>query len=106
MSKGSVKLTMLFLGRLGPSRRFTITKCSYFRQELTTALLESANGEMEVSGWTKYQTRTSSSRVIRVDDCATRPGYEIVKILNSCMRSFTHPPYMCESVINHLLIYM
>ena len=42
MSGRSVNLTTLFLGRLRPPKRFINTSCTYF---LTTALLESAEGE-------------------------------------------------------------
>ena len=40
MSGRSVNLTTLFLGRLRHPKRLTITSCTYFRQLLTTALLE------------------------------------------------------------------
>ena len=42
MSKWSINLTTLFLGRL--PKQLTSTKCSSFRQYLTTAPLESAVG--------------------------------------------------------------
>ena len=45
MSGRSVNLTTLFLGRLRPPKRLTSTSCTYFRQSLTTALLEKAEGE-------------------------------------------------------------
>ena len=45
MSGRSVNLPTLFLGRLRPPKRLTSTLCTYFRQKLTTALLESAEGE-------------------------------------------------------------
>ena len=50
MSGRSVNLPTLFLGRLGPLKRLTSTLCTYFRQKLTTALLESAEGETKVCG--------------------------------------------------------
>ena len=53
----SVNLTTLFLGRLRPPKRFTSTSCTYFRQCLTTAPLESAEGEMKVCGQTGYRTQ-------------------------------------------------
>ena len=49
MSERSVNLTTLFLGRLRPPKRLTSTSCTYFRQELTTALLEKAEGETNVA---------------------------------------------------------
>ena len=44
----SVNLTTLFLDRLRPPKWLTSTWCTYFRQELTTALLESGGGKTEV----------------------------------------------------------
>ena len=52
MSGRSVNLPTLFLGRLRPPKW-----CTYFRQKLTTALLESAEGETKVYGRTGYRTR-------------------------------------------------
>ena len=57
MSGQSVNLPTLFLGRLRPPKRLTSTLCTYFRQKLTTALLESAEGETKVCGRTGYRTR-------------------------------------------------
>ena len=57
MSGRSVNLPTLFLGRLRPPKRLTSTLCTYFRQKLTTALLESAKGETKVCGRTGYRTR-------------------------------------------------
>ena len=57
MSGLSVNLPTLFLGRLRPPKRLTSTLCTYFRQKLTTALLESAEGETKVCGRTGYRTR-------------------------------------------------
>ena len=53
----AVNLPTLFLGRLRPPKRLTSTLCTYFRQKLTTALLESAEGETKVCGRTGYRTR-------------------------------------------------
>ena len=50
MSGPSDNLPTLFLGRLRPPKRLTSTLCTYFRQKLTTALLESAEGETKVCG--------------------------------------------------------
>ena len=47
MSGWSFNLTTLFLGRLRP-KRLTSTLCTYFPQYLTTALLESVEGEMNI----------------------------------------------------------
>ena len=57
MSGRSVNLPTLFLGRLRPPKRLISTLCTYFRQKLTTALLESAEGETKVCGRTGYRTR-------------------------------------------------
>ena len=57
MSGRSVNLTTLFLGRLRPPERLTSTSCAYFRQQLTTAPLESAEGETKVCGQTGYRTQ-------------------------------------------------
>ena len=48
MTGRSVNPTTLFLGRLRPPKRLTSTSCTYFRQYLTTALLEKAEGETKV----------------------------------------------------------
>ena len=61
MSGRSVNLTSLFLGRIRPRKRLTITKCAYFRLYLTTALLETVEEEepisTKVSDRTGYRTR-------------------------------------------------
>ena len=57
MSGRSVNLPTLFLGRLRPPKQLTSTLCTYFRQKLTTALLESGEGETKVCGRTGYRTR-------------------------------------------------
>ena len=57
MSGRSVNLTTLLLGRLRPPKRLTSTSCTYFRQHLTTALLESAEGQTKVCGQTGYPTQ-------------------------------------------------
>ena len=59
MSGQSVNLTTLFLGMLRSPKRLTSTsnQCTCFRQKLTTALLESAEGETKECGRTRYQTR-------------------------------------------------
>ena len=44
MSSQSVYLTTLFLGRLSPLRGWPVL-CMFFRQKLTTALLESVEGK-------------------------------------------------------------
>ena len=54
MSGRSVNLPTLFLR---PPKRLTSTLCTYFRQKLRTALLESAEGETKVCGRTGYRTR-------------------------------------------------
>ena len=48
MSGRSVNQTTVFLGRLRAPKRLTSTSCTYFRQQLTIVLLESAEGEMNV----------------------------------------------------------
>ena len=57
MLSWSVNLTTLFLSRHRCSKGLTSTSCTYFRQKLTTALLESAEGETKVCGRIKYRTR-------------------------------------------------
>ena len=52
MSGRSVNLTTLFLGRLRPPKRLTSTSCIYLCQLLTTAPLETAEGETKVCGQT------------------------------------------------------
>ena len=44
MSSRLVNLLTLFLGRLRPPESLSSTKCTYFRQYVTNALLESAVG--------------------------------------------------------------
>ena len=57
MTGRSVNLPTLFPGRLRPPQRLTSTLRTYFRQKLTTALFESAEGETKVCGRTGYRTR-------------------------------------------------
>ena len=64
MSGWSVNLATLFLGRLRPPKQFTSTLCTYFHLQLTTALLESAEGETKVCGQTGYWEIKSHSIVI------------------------------------------
>ena len=59
MSGWPDNLTTLFRGRLGPPKRLTSTSCTYFRQLLTTAPFESAEGETKVCGQTSIEPRTS-----------------------------------------------
>ena len=60
----SVNLTTLFLGRHRPPKRATSTLCTYLRQQLTTAHLESAEGETKVCGRTGYDAcKVLSERV-------------------------------------------
>ena len=54
MSGWSVIPTTLFLGKLRPPKQLTSTSCTYFCQELTTTLIESAEGETKVCGHTRY----------------------------------------------------
>ena len=56
MSGRSVSQTALFLGRLRPLKRLTSTKCTYFRQLLTTALLGLAEGRAKA----KWPDKVSS----------------------------------------------
>ena len=53
----SVNVPTLFLGRLRRPKRLTSTLGTYFRQKVTTALLESAEGETKVCDRTGYRTR-------------------------------------------------
>ena len=57
MLRRSVNLSTLFLGRLRPPKRLTSTSCTYFPQELTTALLEKAERETKVCCQTGYRTQ-------------------------------------------------
>ena len=57
MSGRSFNLPTLFQDRLRPPKQLTSTLCTYFRQKLTTALLESAEGETKVCSRTGYRTR-------------------------------------------------
>ena len=75
MSGRSVNLTTLFLGRFRPPKRLTSTSCTYFRQLLTTALLEKAKGETKVCCQSGY--RTQDLRVRCPTDCATPPGHTV-----------------------------
>ena len=45
------------LCRLRPPERLTSNLCTYIRQQLATAILESVERETKVSGWVRYQTR-------------------------------------------------
>ena len=57
MSGRSVNLTTLFLSWLRPHKLLTSTSCTYFPQQLTTALLEKAEGETKVCCQTGYRTQ-------------------------------------------------
>ena len=46
-----------FLPTLRPPKRLTSTSCTYFRQLLTTAPFESAEGETKICGQTGYRTQ-------------------------------------------------
>ena len=61
MSGRSVNLPTLFLGRLRAPKRLTSTLCTYFRQKLTTALLESAKGERKYVAGLGIEPGTSGS---------------------------------------------
>ena len=60
----SDSLTALFLGRFRPLKRLTSTKCTYFRQLLTTALLGLAEGETKA----KWPDKVSNPGPL-VPDC-------------------------------------
>ena len=51
------QLTSLFLGRRRPPKGLTSTSYTYFRQQLTTAPLESAEGETKICGQSGYRTQ-------------------------------------------------
>ena len=63
-----------FLPTLRPPKRLTSTSCTYFRQRLTTALLEKAEGETKYVARPGIEPRTPDLRVRCPTDCATRPG--------------------------------
>ena len=73
MSGWSVNLATLFLGRLRPPKQFTSALCTYFHQQLTTALLESAEEETKVCGQTGYWETKSHSIVIFFADYLQKP---------------------------------
>ena len=74
MSGRSVYLTTLFLGRLRPPKGLTSTSCTYFRQLLTTALLEKRKEKRKYVARPGIEPRTPDLRVRCPTDCATRPG--------------------------------
>ena len=85
-SGGSVNLTTLFLGRLRPPKRLTSTSCTYFRQWLTTALLETAEGETKVCYQTGYRTQDlwlTSQAPYRLRYAARPVEYDLDKICTS-----------------------
>ena len=67
MTGRSVNITTLFLGRLGPPKRFTSTSCTHFRQ------LPLLNQQKEKR---KYVDRPCIETRGHVR-CATRPGWPI-----------------------------
>ena len=66
MSERSVNLTTLFLGRLRSPKRLTSTLCTYFRKELTTDPLESAEGETYESGAVTIEVSYINEKYLRV----------------------------------------
>ena len=74
----SVNLTTLFLGRLRPPKRLTSTSCTYFRQELTTALLNQRKEKRKYVARSGIEPRTPDLRVRCPTDCATLPGGSII----------------------------
>ena len=82
MSGRSVNLT----GRVRSPKRLTITSFTYFRQELTTALLVSAKGETKVCGQTGYRTQDpgrTSQVPYRLRYAARREGILSRKVYNT-----------------------
>ena len=63
MSGRSVNLTTLFPGRLRPPKRLTSTSCTYFRQQLTTALLNQRKEKRKYVVRPGIEPRTSDLRV-------------------------------------------
>ena len=103
----SVNLTTLFLGRLRPPKRLTSTSCTYFRQQLTTALLEKAEGETKLCCQTGYRTQDPwlTSQVPYRLRYAARPFYQPAQHCNFewCLPliALTVPmkcEYICSSV--------
>ena len=87
----SVNLTTLLLGRLRPTKQLTSTKCTYFCQSLTAALLDSVAGEMKVSGQTGYGT--SGCLVKWTIDCTMQSSFsDSVRIFDR-LRKFLFNPH-------------
>ena len=76
MSGRSVNLTTLFLGRLRPPKRLTSTSYTYFRQYMTTALLEKAEEETKVC--CLYLVAFCCNTIVKLF---------VVKDLASCLRA-------------------
>ena len=74
MSGRSANLTTLFLGRLRP-KRWTSNSCTYFRQKLTTVLLEQRKEKRKYMAGPGIEPGTSGSWVRRATDCATPAGH-------------------------------
>ena len=74
MSGRSVKLTTLFLGRLTPPKRLTSTSCTYFRQLLTTAVLNQRKEKRKYVAKPGIEPRIFDLRVRCPADWATQPG--------------------------------
>ena len=95
MSGRSVNLTTLFLGRLRPPKRLTSTSCAYFRQQLTTALLEKAEGERKYVSRPGIEPRTPDLRVRSPTDCATWPGLfnsRLIILTITILKIYPPPP--------------
>ena len=60
MSEKSVNIAALFLGMLRSPKQLTSTSCTYFRQQVITALLKPAEGETTVFGRTGHRARDLS----------------------------------------------
>ena len=70
-------MTTLFLGRLKPPMQLASTSCTYFCQQLTTALLESVEGETEVQSTLIISKSKGSSETLRDIRIST---YQICRI--------------------------
>ena len=83
MSGPSVNLTTLFLGRLRTPE--PVLRVHTFASNVTTALLESAEGETKICGRTRYRTRDSGF-LAQID------------VLPTLLRGRGHPDHIAQPI--------